>query len=137
MLNIHLYKIYTQDSAIYLHLLHNVTTYEDDECELSLSGANMQPLDIVAKGYFQSLPQPIYVIRNLEENLFSTTNADLSFMQFTSSQKVFIDNARAGGLVTDVYGKIQFVVNSKLKIDLFNYQNEKYNENMFNNFDDR
>jgi hypothetical protein len=110
----------------HIDLLHQVTYYEN--CEFKLLGANVEPLNVKAKGYFKSLPQPIYVIENLDNNLFSTTIADLSLLQLQDPYNLYIDNNKIAGFITDVNGIIQFLLDENLQINLFQYNNNNFKE---------
>ena len=109
-----------------IDLLHDVTHYEHpDHCEIKLLGANCEPLQIIGKGYFNDMTEPIYVINNLDENLFSTTNSELVFLQLSKEHKTYVDDEPITGLLTDKSGNTKLLIDDKLNIDLFQYNNEK------------
>jgi hypothetical protein len=98
-----------------IDMLHSIVYYENSsECDIKLMGANSQPLQITAKGFFQDMVQPFYVVSNLDENLFSTINSRLGLWTALPDQSVYIDDKLMHGFLYHT-----------LHLDLMQYSAEK------------
>ena len=110
----------------YIHLLNNVVKYDNVQCPVTLIGAGSVPLTILGSGYFKNFQDIIYIIQDLETNLFSTMKANLNIIQFPNNYTESIDSTIAFGLLVDNQGSARFVIEKNLEIDMAKFGNSAY-----------
>ncbi len=109
-----------------LQLLHKVQMYTDTSCPVKLVGAGSLALHVIASGYYKNFPGVIYIVKNLDQNLFSPSKSGLLIHQIPQFNSVSLDTNHMCGVLVDKQTQIKLVMEKEMTIDLSLYDHEKY-----------
>ena len=112
----------------FVQLLHNVTKYDSSSTNINLVAAGSHKLNVIGSGYYKTFPDPIYIIKDLETNLFSTTRAQLNMLKFPNGYTLSINNTKTYGLLVNDEGSTQLLIENDLEIDLEKYDLDTYKD---------